>query len=197
MGVIQNQQWIICFAKSQTARIMFKKILVAIDNSDISQLVIKEVESLALAMDASVMLVYVQTSFNEQYLNPILLQPDSFYTNLHTEAMQDYMKQWENLKQEKIDWLRSLSQKISNHGIKTEFTLNFGDPSRMICELAQSWNADLIMLGRRGHSGLSELFLGSVSNYVLHHAPCSVLTVPPQEVTTSPELKQQEKFEAV
>ncbi|MEO0350033.1 MAG: universal stress protein, partial [Cyanobacteria bacterium P01_A01_bin.15] len=39
------------------------------------------------------------------------------------------------------------------------------------------WNADLIMMGRRGRSGFSELLLGSVSNYVMHHAPCSVLTV--------------------
>ncbi len=37
--------------------------------------------------------------------------------------------------------------------------------------------ADLIVVGRRGRSGLSELILGSASNYVLHHAPCSVLTL--------------------
>ncbi len=176
---------------------MFKKILVAIDNSDISQLVLEEAESLAKAMDATVMLLYVQTSFNEQYLNPMLLQPDNLYPSFHTESVQNYMKQWEELKQKKIDWLRSLSQKIGNHGIKAEFTLNFGDPSRMICELAKSWNADLIMLGRRGHSGLSELFLGSVSNYVLHHAPCSILTIQPPKVANNPELTQQEEFEPV
>lgn len=55
----------------------------------------------------------------------------------------------------------------------------------MICELARNWNADLIILGRRGRTGLSELLLGSVSNYVLHHAPCSVLTVQqPKELNT-------------
>ncbi|MDJ0676133.1 MAG: universal stress protein [Calothrix sp. MO_167.B42] len=176
---------------------MFKKILVAIDSSDISQLILAEAESLAKAMDANVMLLYVQASFNEQYLNPILLQPDGFYSNFHTEAVAKYMKQWEEVKQEKIEWLRSLSEKISNHGIKTEFTLNFGDPSRMICELAKSWDADLIMLGRRGMSGLSEMFLGSVSNYVLHHAPCSVLTIQGPGVTNSTELPQQEEFEPV
>jgi len=47
----------------------------------------------------------------------------------------------------------------------------------MICELAIDWNADLIMMGRRGRSGIAEFFLGSVSNYVLHHAPCSVQIV--------------------
>jgi nucleotide-binding universal stress UspA family protein len=42
---------------------------------------------------------------------------------------------------------------------------------------AQIWHADLIVMGRRGVSGMHELFLGSVSNYVTHHAPCSVLVV--------------------
>jgi len=32
-----------------------------------------------------------------------------------------------------------------------------------------------------GRTGLRELFLGSVSNYVLHHAPCSVMVVHPEE----------------
>ena len=44
-------------------------------------------------------------------------------------------------------------------------------------ESSQNWEADLIVIGRRGHQGLSEILLGSVSNYVVHHAPCSVLVV--------------------
>ncbi|MGL4622525.1 MAG: universal stress protein, partial [Chroococcidiopsis sp.] len=48
---------------------------------------------------------------------------------------------------------------------------------RLICDFALAWKADLIVTGRRGRRGLSEFFMGSVSNYVLHHASCSVLTV--------------------
>ena len=40
---------------------------------------------------------------------------------------------------------------------------------------------DVIVMGHRGISGLQEFFLGSVSNYVLHHAPCSVLIVQPND----------------
>ena len=35
----------------------------------------------------------------------------------------------------------------------------------------------MIVVGSRGLKGLKEMFLGSVSNYVTHHAPCSVLIV--------------------
>ncbi|MEL6910326.1 MAG: universal stress protein [Cyanobacteria bacterium J06629_2] len=52
-----------------------------------------------------------------------------------------------------------------------------GQLSSTICEFAHSCQADVIAIGRRGHSGLQEMFLGSVSNYVVHHAPCSILLV--------------------
>lgn len=52
-----------------------------------------------------------------------------------------------------------------------------GSPERSICEIAQTWEADLIIVGSRGLTGIKEMFLGSVSNYVTHHAPCSVLIV--------------------
>ena len=61
-----------------------------------------------------------------------------------------------------------------NAGFQTEFTQLRGSPGREICKLAQEWNTDLIVMGRRGHSILSELVLGSVSSYVIHRAHCSV-----------------------
>ncbi|MFN6036632.1 MAG: universal stress protein, partial [Dolichospermum sp.] len=76
-----------------------------------------------------------------------------------------------------LQMLQSFTSQANTAGINTEFTQNSGNPGRMICELARTWNADLIMMGRRGRSGLAEFFLGSQSNYVLHHAPCSVQIV--------------------
>ena len=52
-----------------------------------------------------------------------------------------------------------------------------GQAAQKICEFAQTVNADLIVIGSHGRSGLSELFLGSVSNYVSHHVSSAVLIV--------------------
>lgn len=52
-----------------------------------------------------------------------------------------------------------------------------GDAAREIISTAHRIGADLIVVGRRGLSGISELVLGSVSQKVLHHAPADVLTV--------------------
>jgi nucleotide-binding universal stress UspA family protein len=87
---------------------------------------------------------------------------------------------WDRLREQEqagLERLRSLEAEAIAAGVSTEFTQNLGDPGRLICELAKSWNADLIIIGRRGLSGLGEFWLGSVSNYVLHHAPCHVLTI--------------------
>ncbi|MGP1384853.1 MAG: universal stress protein [Thainema sp.] len=43
--------------------------------------------------------------------------------------------------------------------------------------LAKNWGADLIMMGSHGRKGLNEMLLGSASNYVVHHATCSVMVV--------------------
>jgi nucleotide-binding universal stress UspA family protein len=93
-----------------------------------------------------------------------------------------------DFKQQGIRLLRSYSNKAIAAGVGTEFTQITGRPSSTICEFAQSCHADVIVIGRRGHSGLQEMLLGSVSNYVVHHALCSILLVqtPILEQSTSP-----------
>ena len=50
-----------------------------------------------------------------------------------------------------------------------------GSPESRIVEVAEEWNADLIVVGSHGYKAWERLLLGSVSNAVVHHAPCSVL----------------------
>jgi nucleotide-binding universal stress UspA family protein len=156
---------------------MFSKILVAIDNTDIGRHIFDEALSLAKTTDAEMMLLHVVSPFDEKYPQPMYVYPYTFHSTFHSEVMKKYVGQWEVLKQEGIEFLTLLCNQAIAFGVTTEFTQNLGDPGRVICDLARNWEADLIIVGRRGRSGLSELFLGSVSNYVLHHAPCSVLTM--------------------
>jgi nucleotide-binding universal stress UspA family protein len=46
--------------------------------------------------------------------------------------------------------------------------------------LAEGMNADLLVVGQRGHGGFIGLLLGSVANQVLHHATCPTVVIPRQ-----------------
>jgi nucleotide-binding universal stress UspA family protein len=52
-----------------------------------------------------------------------------------------------------------------------------GAPAQAIVEEAEKWGADLVIMGSHGYGFWRRALLGSVSNAVVHHAPCSVLVV--------------------
>lgn len=159
---------------------MFHKILVAIDNSAFAQQVFEEAVSLAKATNAHLMLLHVLSPMDEGYpAPPVFPSADSVYPALHTDNLERQRYQWERFEQQGLGLLRSQWEIATDAGVITEFTQHIGNPSQVICDVALTWKADLIVIGRRGFSGFKELLLGSVSNYVMHHAPCSVLTVQP------------------
>ena len=59
--------------------------------------------------------------------------------------------------------------------ITTEIEMQ--NPSSFIPEVARSWGADLIIVGSHGRGFWGRVALGSVSDAVVHSAPCSVLVV--------------------
>lgn len=156
---------------------MFKKILAAIDASESSKQIFETALSLAQLNNAELMLLHVISPLDEGY--PTLMFPGAadVYPTLYEEAIKSYKQQWQEFEQQNLDILRSLAREAQTAGVAVEVNQVTGDPGKNICNIARSWEAALIIIGRRGHKGLSELLLGSVSNYVLHHAPCSVLTL--------------------
>ena len=52
-----------------------------------------------------------------------------------------------------------------------------GHPVEIILEVAKDIDADVIVMGTHGRRGVSQLFMGSVAEYVVRHAPVPVLTV--------------------
>jgi len=61
-------------------------------------------------------------------------------------------------------------------GIEVRGQLVEGAPASALLEAART--ADLLVVGSRGHGGFTALLLGSVSQQVVHHAPCPVVIVP-------------------
>ena len=49
-----------------------------------------------------------------------------------------------------------------------------GDSRRTIVDYAAQFDADLIVIGAKGHSRLHDILIGSVATQVMTHAPCSV-----------------------
>ncbi len=157
---------------------MFDKVLVAMDSSAIGKYVFNAALSLAKANNASLMLLHVLSTEEEGSPYTPRLPSLDYYPVLGSYKVQEiYREQWEAFENQGLELLRSHTSEATALGVRTEFTQSSGSPGRTICTFARSWGADLIVIGRRGRSGLTELILGSVSNYVLHHAPCSVLTV--------------------
>jgi nucleotide-binding universal stress UspA family protein len=62
-------------------------------------------------------------------------------------------------------------------GRTVDATVRVGDAAAEILEEASSWQADLVVLGSRGLTGLSRLLLGSVARNALQGAESSVLIV--------------------
>jgi nucleotide-binding universal stress UspA family protein len=77
---------------------------------------------------------------------------------------------------------RQATEIARENGIKTVVhvvagqTMKIGDA---ICDVADQADADLIVVGTRGHGSVGALMLGSVTQRLLHISPCPVLAVPP------------------
>ena len=153
---------------------MINKILVAVDRSERNKYVFDSAVTLAKANNATLMLLHVLSEDETEY--PIL-PTYAYYPILDNQDYDIYQEKLTIHKERGLNLLRNLTEKATESGVNTEYTQLTGNPGRKICELANTWSADLILVGSRGLRGLPEMFLGSVSNYVTHHAPCSVLIV--------------------
>lgn len=100
------------------------------------------------------------------------------YGSLYNEEVDEFYEEAYQKAIEKLEnWLKSFTIEAREKNIEADSDYFIGDPGKNICKMAQEWNADLVVIGRRGRSGVSELLLGSVSNYVVHNAHCCVLVV--------------------
>ncbi len=150
----------------------YQRILIAVDQSELAEPVVNTAIDMAKAHQASLRILHclalplpTQLDFGDRYRDGI------------KESMAIAQQQLDETMEQTRQWLTALEHQATTAGIETTWDWRGGDAGAQICHVAETWPADLIVLGRRGRRGLKAALLGSVSNYVMHHAPCSVLVV--------------------
>jgi nucleotide-binding universal stress UspA family protein len=166
-------------ADSHKGASMFEKILVALDDTVLATKILDEAMLMADRLAAKLMLLHVLSPIETERLGmkPGGIGIESFFPILNEQAMRQYALEWQAYEEHGMAQLQGHARMAQERGLTVEYEQMMGDPGQSICKLAQTWGAGLILLGRNRKSGISELFLGSTSNYVLHHAPCSVLAI--------------------
>ncbi len=156
---------------------MFHKILVAVEDAATDRPIFETALALAASMKAKLLLLHVLAPDIES--NPVgyASSISYYYPSLTEELIKDFQQEWQAAEQHGLEMLHALLEEATRAGVETEVMQCTGEPSRNICAVARDSQVNLLVMGRRGLAGIGELFLGSVSNYVLHHAPCSVLIV--------------------
>ncbi|MBE9067856.1 universal stress protein [Leptolyngbya cf. ectocarpi LEGE 11479] len=156
---------------------MIRKIVVGLDNSELSLNALQQALMFAQSCDAELKLAHVLVDgepgapqFSGYFGGPL-------YPSINTTVLDVYQTDWNQFVERSQAKLDQQVSETRQTGVTVSGSLLYGNPGATLCELAQSWDADLVVVGSRGLSGISELLIGSVSNHVLHHAPCSVLIV--------------------
>ena len=144
------------------------KILLAIDGSDFSNDAINELTKMPLppSTEICIMNVYEFPSMGTQEL---LSVKDTIYT-YNQEFIANAKKS-----AEKIVSNASKVLKTKNEKLKLTTSVVGGLPKIAILEKAESYGADLIVVGSQGHGAFSRFLLGSVSQSIATHAKCSVM----------------------
>lgn len=146
-------------AKAEESTYEFKRIVAATDFSDTAAVGVDLAVQIARDHGAHLTLVHAV-----QLPSP---RPD------YDSAGSDFGTELQAAAREQ---LTVVAGEVDADGLELHTRLLVGQASRAILEVAHELQADLIVLGTRGLSGLRHLFLGSTAERVVQHAECPVLT---------------------
>ncbi len=140
-----------------TARI--ERLLVSTDGSEYSEGAVREAIKLAKTCKSELAAIsVVETNPEFDAMAPQLVEKAGKDARGHVEAVQARAKK---------------------EGVASEAVVRQGEDSyKYIVEEARKRKSTMIVMGRRGRTGLSRLMMGSVTARVIGHAPCNVLVVP-------------------
>jgi nucleotide-binding universal stress UspA family protein len=130
---------------------LYERILVTLDGSPVDDALLDDVELLAEALGATV----------------ILLRVAHFHTRDSRVAEED---------EARAD-LERAAARLGGHGFAVETVLGRGEPAEVIVEQAEALGAQLIAMATHGHGWLERQVLGSVADHVRHHSDVPLLVV--------------------
>ena len=135
-----------------------KRILVPVDGSETAERAIDEAVAIAEIYGSEIHILYV-ANINQLAINACL-----------SDAILEAVNKAGN------EILEKAASKIADK-INVITTSETGSPSVTITDFADEIKADLIVVGSRGLGLVKGVLLGSVSQYVVEHAPCPALVV--------------------
>lgn len=144
---------------------MFTKILVPTDGSDMALHAARVARLMAEKFAGRVTLVHVIQNY---YTLPAFSMPDTI--TIPVSVLQDL----ENTGKLILGKTREIFKDFPG---QVDSRLEYGPPGQQLVDIAVAGRYSLIIMGRRGLSGVTGMLLGSVSNHLVHYAPCPVLIV--------------------
>lgn len=150
----------------QKGKAMYKKILIAMDESRHSEEVKKHGIMLAKVLGASVTVLYVVEEIIYVPPSPYLSPPP--ITPSLTQSQEEGKK-----------IVEKVIEKGKEMGVKVTPIITVGHPASEIIEHAK--DHDLVVMGTLGRSGIVSLLIGSVAEKVVRHAPVPVLVIRTKE----------------
>ncbi|NLO20445.1 MAG: universal stress protein [Syntrophomonadaceae bacterium] len=144
---------------------MFKQILVPVDGSDFATNAARKALVIAQKHDSKITLLHVVN--HSQLFSMGSPQSLPVITDLMIEGV---IKGAEKI-------LEDTRQALGPSKVEIETKIEWGTPAQVIINLARNQACDLIVMGSRGLSKMSGLFLGSVSDRVTKIAPCPVMLI--------------------
>ncbi|MFZ6010682.1 MAG: universal stress protein [Bacteroidota bacterium] len=140
----------------------YSRILITVDSSENSLPVAKRGIELAHALHAKVALLFVVDKAKAMGNVEANILPQEALILLKKEAQQT------------LDQLADMYD-----GKDLVKFMPEGNPAEDIMKTANTWEADLIIVGTHGKKGIAKLLSSNVSDYVLHHAKVPVMLIPP------------------
>ena len=139
----------------------YSRIMVAVDGSQEAELAFKKALNVAKRNQAELLLLHVIDARAFQTMTSF----DTMLAEQATDMAKTSLKEYEEM-----------AHKQGVENVKT--LIEYGSPKTVIAKyIPDEHQIDLILLGATGLNAVERLFIGSVSEYVIRHAPCDVLVV--------------------